>query len=260
MPRLLNPFSLLERRVLFAPQRDLRGTPEHVGLCYEDIFPVTTDGLRLHGWNMPGESDVVWIIFHGNGGNISVRLDQYQEIQRRYGASVIAIDYRGYGLSEGVPSGTGFYDDSLTTYRLVRQIYPQKKIVLFGRSMGGAVAAQLASVVSTAALLLEASIASIANVIREHAAWTRHVPISLLFRSKFDTQGYVASRAVPTLMLHGDCDRTVSYTNSERILSSVIGQKKLHIVTGGEHDGLDLVDPDEYHGVISEFLSENGAL
>jgi fermentation-respiration switch protein FrsA (DUF1100 family) len=159
-----------------------------------------------------------------------------------------------------VPSETGFYDDSLTTYRLVRQIYPQKKIVLFGRSMGGAVAAQLASVVSNAALLLEASIASIANVIREHAAWTRHVPISLLFRSKFDTQGYVASRAVPTLMLHGDCDRTVSYTNSERILSSVIGQKKLHIVTGGEHDGLDLVDPDEYHGVISEFLSENGAL
>jgi fermentation-respiration switch protein FrsA (DUF1100 family) len=127
MPRLLNPFSLLERRVLFAPQRDLRGTPEHVGLFYEDIFPVTTDGLRLHGWNMPGESDVVWIIFHGNGGNISVRLDQYQEIQRRYGASVIVIDYRGYGLSEGVPSETGFYDDSLTTYRLVRQIYPQKK-------------------------------------------------------------------------------------------------------------------------------------
>ena len=107
---ILCPFSRLERQLLFVPERSFRGTPEHVGLAFEDIFPVTSGGVKLHGWHIPGKSTkVAWLIFHGNGGNISVRLDQYAEINRRYGASVVAIDYRGYGRSEGVPSETGFY-------------------------------------------------------------------------------------------------------------------------------------------------------
>ena len=255
------PFSSLERRLLFVPERSFRGTPEHVGLAFEDIFPVTSDGVKLHGWHMPGESTkVVWLIFHGNGGNISVRLDQYAVIHQRYGASVVAIDYRGYGLSEGEPSETGLYADALAAYELVRELHPGKKIVVFGRSMGGAVAAQLATVTSSAALILEATLSSILDVTREQLPWTRYLPMRLLLRSRFDTAGYVSKSSVPKLIFHGDSDRTVPHTSSERVFAAARPPKKLHLISGGDHDGLDLVDPEGYHGILREFLNEHGAL
>ncbi|MBN4074190.1 alpha/beta fold hydrolase [bacterium AH-315-D21] len=254
------PFSWLERQLLFAPERSFRGTPEHVGLSFKNIFPVASDGVKLHGWHMPGASDVVWLIFHGNGGNISVRLDQYAEIHRRYDASVIAIDYRGYGRSEGVPSEKGFYADAFAACELARELHPGKKIVLFGRSMGGAVAAQLATVETPAALILEATLSSVFDVIHEQAPWTRYVPVGLLLRSRFDAVGHVSRSSVPKLIFHGGSDRIVSHINSERIFDSARPPKKIHLISGGDHKGLDLVDPDLYHGILREFLVEHDAL
>ena len=99
---ILWPFSRLERQLLFVPERSFRGTPEHVGLAFEDIFPVTSGGVKLHGWHIPGKSTkVAWLIFHGNGGNISVRLDQYAEINRRYGASVVVSITGGTVAAKG---------------------------------------------------------------------------------------------------------------------------------------------------------------
>ena len=254
----MNPLSWLDwlvRLALFAPERSLRGSPEHVGLEYDDVFPVTADGVKLHGWHIPGLSpDIVWLIFHGNGGNISVRLDQYQEIRGRYGVSILAIDYRGYGRSEGVPSERGFYADALAAYKLSIELHPGKKVVLFGRSMGGSVAAQLASTVQPAALILEAAIGSIPDVMHERAAWTRFVPVHIIIQSRFDTTNYVANSPVPVLVIHGDSDRTVSVANAERIFEAASHPKQLEIVPGGDHDGLDLVDPERYHLVLGDFL------
>ena len=262
--RLMNPLSWLswlERQALFAPERALRGTPEHVGLEFDDVFPVAADGVMLHGWNIPGpSSNVVWLIFHGNGGNISVRLDQFQEIHRRYGASILAIDYRGYGRSEGVPSERGFYADALAAYKLATELHPGNKIVLFGRSMGGPVAAQLASITQPAALILEAAISSVPDVVRERAAWTRFVPVRLIMQSSFDSTKCVANLPVPTLVIHGDSDRTVSAANAERIYEAASDPKQLEIVPGGDHDGLDLVDPESYHLVLGDFLRKYDAL
>ncbi len=255
-----NPFSWLERQALFMPELSLRGTPEHVGLEFDDVFPVASDGVKLHGWHMPGASEVVWLIFHGNGGNISVRLDQFQELHRHYGASILAVDYRGYGRSEGSPSEVGFYADALAAYKLAVQLHPGKKIVVFGRSMGGAVAAQLASVVSPTALVLEAAISSIPEVMREMAPWTRFTPVRFLVRSRFETVRYVAMGATPTLVIHGDSDRIVSYKNAERIFAAASDPRQLEIVPGGDHDDLDLVDPTRYHLVLGEFLSRHDAL
>ena len=258
---ILWPFSRLERQLLFVPERSFRGTPEHVGLAFEDIFPVAPGGVKLHGWHITGKSTkVAWLIFHGNGGNISVRLDQYAEINRRYGASVVAIDYRGYGRSEGVPSETGFYADALAAYELACELHPGKQIVVFGRSMGGAVAAQLATVTSPAVLVLEATFSSVLDMTRELAPWTRFLPMGLLLKTRFDTVGYVSNSTVPKLIFHGDSDRTVPHTNSARIFAAACPQKKLHLIPGGDHDGLDLVDPAGYHGILREFLAEHGAL
>ncbi|MCI0870854.1 MAG: alpha/beta fold hydrolase [Chloroflexi bacterium] len=261
MPGIGNPILWLERQLLFAPESSFRGTPEHVGLPFENIFPVASDGVRLHGWHMPGKSpDVVWLIFHGNGGNISVRLDQYAEIHRRYDTSIIAIDYRGYGRSDGVPSEKGFYADALAAFELARELHPGKKIVVFGRSMGGAVAAQLATVVSPAALILEATLSSVLDVTHEQVPWTRYVPIGLLLRSRFDAASYVSRSSVPKLIFHGGSDTTISRTNSERIFASARPPKQIHLIPGGDHNGLDLVDPELYHGILRDFLAEFGAL
>jgi fermentation-respiration switch protein FrsA (DUF1100 family) len=264
--RLLHPFSWLEQKALFYPERSFRGDPGHVGLEFDDIFPVAADGVKLHGWHMPARSEnartsgVVWLIFHGNGGNISVRLDQYKELHRRYGAPVIAIDYRGYGKSEGEPSERGFYADALATYEFARKLYTDRKIVVFGRSMGGAVAAQLASVVAPAALVLEASISSMREIIRERAPWTWYSPIRFMVRSSFDTARSVAGTTTPVLLFHGDSDQTVSYQNSERIFGAAAEPKQLEIIPDGDHDGLDLVDPDRYHATLTEFLRTHEAL
>ncbi|HIF72961.1 MAG TPA: hypothetical protein EYQ61_10460 [Dehalococcoidia bacterium] len=122
MNPVLHPFRWLERKALYVPERSFRGTPDHVGLEYTDVFPVTADGAKLHGWHIPGSSGVVWLIFHG------------------------------------------------------------------------------------------------------------------------------------------DSDRTVSYENAERIFSAATEPKQLEIIEWGDHDGLDLVDPDRYHFVLSEFLSRYDAL
>lgn len=163
---------------------------------------------------MPGSSDVVWLILHGNGGNIGVRLDQYKAIHHRYGASIVAVDYRGYGRSVGEPSEEGFYADALAAHWLAAELHPGKRVVVFGRSMGGPVAAQLASVVDPAALVLEASISSLQAVMRERASWIRFTPFPMIIRAKFETTKYVANSSTPTLIFHGDSDQAVSIQNA----------------------------------------------
>ena len=97
----------LERALAYFPEFTLKGTPEHVGLDYEDLWIKTADGNDIHGWWIPGPSNrrdqPTWVYFHGNGGNISARLDGYRSIHKHAGANVLAIDYRGFGLSEGEP-------------------------------------------------------------------------------------------------------------------------------------------------------------
>ena len=126
--------------------------------------------------------------------------------------------------------------------------------------MGGAVASQLVSVVTPNALILEASISSMPEIVRERAPWTHYSPARFMVRSKFETTSHVASNSVPKLILHGDADQTVSYQHSERIFAAATDPKQLEIIPNGDHDGLDLVDPERYHTVVSEFLREHDAL
>jgi uncharacterized protein len=269
MLKLLNPLAWIELQMLFIPERSFRGDPSHVGLDYQDVFPVTSDGVTLHGWHMPEalgadkpSAKSVWLIFHGNGGNVGGRLDQYQEIHRRYGMPIVVVDYRGYGRSEGEPSEHGLYADARAAYDLVRQLHPNKKVIVFGRSLGGPVAAQLTSDVQPAVLVLEAAISSVRAMLVERIPWAKFTPIPLFLRSKFDTLAHVANLTTPTLILHGDADQTVSPDNSKRIYEALPSSttKTIEIVTDGDHNGLDLVDPERYHHVLRSFLSDNDAL
>jgi hypothetical protein len=108
--------------------------------------------------------------------------------------------------------------------------------------------------------VLEASISSIPDVMREKAPWTRFTPVRFIMRSKFATARYVTNQSTPLFVIHGDSDRTVSFENAERKFSAASQPKQLEIIPGGDHDELDLVDPQRYHLVLEEFLSRHYAL
>ena len=94
---------LIDKRFIFFPQKELVGTPAHWGIPFEDVVFPTSDGINLHGWFVKGDSEFTWIWFHGNGGNISHRLEELMLLHSRLGINILLFDYRGYGQSEGTP-------------------------------------------------------------------------------------------------------------------------------------------------------------
>ena len=129
--------NLLDRYFLYFPEREIFLTPGNVGLVYEDVFISTSDGVKLHGWFVPGKSDLTLLWFHGNAGNISRRVDNIALLHERLGANIFIIDYRGYGRSEGSPSEQGLYLDAEAAidYLRSREDVKDDRLVLFGRSL-----------------------------------------------------------------------------------------------------------------------------
>ena len=128
------------------------------------------------------------------------------------------------------PFRTWFYADALTAYNFATDLHPGKKIILFGRPMDGAVAAQLASITQPAALNFEAAISSVPDVMRERAGWTRFVPVHFIMQSRFNSKKHIANLPVPTLVIHGDSGRTVSTENAERLYGAASDPKQLEII------------------------------
>src|SRR5260221_103966 len=143
-----------EPRMLYHPSHEIEQTPDKLGLKYEDITLTTSDSVRINGWFLPGENlaegghvpKLTVLFFHGNAGNISHRLEKIG-IFRDLGVDTFIIDYRGYGRSEGQPNEEGTYHDAQAAYEYLtqqRKLAP-RSIVLYGESLGTAIAADLAS-------------------------------------------------------------------------------------------------------------------
>ncbi len=254
----------------YFPELTLKGTPEHVGLRYEDLWLKTEDGNNVHAWWIPGPADrsstgqhrPTWVYFHGNGGNISARLDGYRAIHRRVGANVLAVDYRGFGLSPGKPSELGTYADGRAAVtEAIRRHSDQPKsvqgpLVMFGISMGAAVASRLAMDVKPDALLLESPPSSFPDLAPLHYPWTRLLPISKIMAYRYETRMHVTQLKVPTLVIHGDQDDIVPMASAQRVFDSANEPKRLHVVEGGTHDRPDMVDEDRYYDVVNGFMQE----
>ena len=155
--------------MIFFPQRSLSATPASWGLAYEDVFLTSEDGIQLHGWYVPRQgSDRVLLFLHGNAGNISHRGESIV-LFHRLGLNVLIIDYRGYGRSQGSPSEQGLYQDANAAwqYLIDARGFDGKDIILFGRSLGGAVAARLASEVQAGTSRCQSAQVPVPTVRRE---------------------------------------------------------------------------------------------
>lgn len=242
---------MAERAFIYYPVRELTGTPASFGLAYRDVWFQADDGVRLHGWLIPGARPTTLLWSHGNAGNIGHRLDKIREIHQRLGIGVFIFDYRGYGQSEGSPTEAGLYRDARAAREaLVRDGgVPSERIVYFGRSLGAAVALELALAHPPPALILESPFLSI------QAMANRTLPGSgYLFKSRFDSLARIGRLRAPLLILHGDADEVVPYEHGRRLWEATSEPKAFYTIARARHNDTYLVGGREYWEAWRQFL------
>lgn len=243
-----------QSRLVFIPFGELRGSPADIGLTYEDVHLQSEDGIALHGWYVTHpQPRGVLLFFHGNAGNISHRLDSLA-IFHRLGLEVLIIDYRGYGRSAGRPGEQGSYRDARAALHWLleeRQVDPQR-LVYFGRSLGAAVAAQLASEHPPQALIMESAFSSLPTLGAELYPW---LPVRLLARMEFDSQRHVAVQRAPLLLVHSREDEIIPFHHAEA-LQQAAGEAELLVIRGSHNRGF-LLSGAEYVAGLGAFLDQH---
>jgi fermentation-respiration switch protein FrsA (DUF1100 family) len=245
--------SLVERMIFFpSPGVDL--LPEQLGLEGEQVFLESGEGVRIHAFWLPAPGATRAILFlHGNAGNASHRLPNAAELVR-LGAHVLLIDYRGYGLSEGRPTEAGTYADARAglAHLLEARGVREDRIVLFGRSLGGAVAVELAQGRRLAGLILESTFTSVSDMARRVTG----LPIGSLLRGSFDSRSRIAEVTVPVLMFHGDRDTIVPIELGRALYQAAPRPAGFVAIEGADHNDTTIVGGASYFARIGEFLDE----
>lgn len=252
---LLLAVYLLQPRLLYFPRAllDTDPTPAELGLAYEDVWLETADGLRLHGWYLAaGDARRVALFFHGNAGNIADRL-QTLALLRRLGLAVLIIDYRGYGHSQGRPDEAGTYADADAAWAyLTRQRgWAPRQIVVWGRSLGGAVAARLAARHRPAALIMESSFSALPDLAAEVYPW---LPARRLSRFRYDNLASLARVRAPVLLLHSRDDEVIPYHHALSLQAAAPAGTDL-VSLSGPHNGGFLLDAVAYETALRRFLA-----
>lgn len=241
-------------KMVYYPQigREIRSTPDEHGLDYEPLTLLTPDGERLDAWFVPKErAQASVLILHGNAGNMSHRLETIAMFHR-LGYNVLIFDYRGYGRSTGQPSETGLYRDAQTAWDyLVRQrgISPER-IILFGESLGGAVAAWLAARGHAGALVLSSAFISVPELAADLYPW---LPMKWLARLRYDTRAALAETTCPVLIAHSPDDEIVPFRHGQALFNAAAEPKVFLPLAGGHNDGFIFMRP-AWVEALAEFL------
>ena len=251
---LLNGWMYLQQpAMIFFPDRQLHATPADWGLEYEDVSFAAEDGVQLHGWYLPRRGATrVLLFFHGNAGNISHRADSIA-IFHRLGLNVFIFDYRGYGRSEGRPDERGLYRDASAAWRYLTASrgFDSDKVVLFGRSLGGAVAANLAADVQAGGLILESTLSSASDFARSvFPVLSRLVRL----RYDFDTVAGVQAASCPVLVLHSREDEIMPFQLGEKVYLAA-REPKVFVEISGDHNSGFLRSQPAYETALRDFTA-----
>lgn len=241
---------LLESRSVFFPSRYIEATPKALGLVYEDVFFMNNDQNKLHGWYVQGQKENgTLLFFHGNAGNISNRLEKIKMFHDA-GLNVFIFDYRGYGQSEGVPSEKGLYEDAIAAYDYLvgTRKTADAKIVLYGASLGGAVAIDLITKRSASSIIVDSSFSNAADVARKIYPF---IP-SFLLKAKFDSLSKIRSVSAPKLFIHSKDDEIIPISLGEKLFDAAPPPKAFYTVSGGHNDS-HLSDAHKFMSAIQEF-------
>lgn len=246
----------MQPRLVFHPRAELEADPSDAGLPFENLTLTAEDGTPIHAWFIPGEGEgggagLAGVFCHGNAGNLSHRLDT-MKILRGLGIDMLYFDYRGYGRSGGKPTEEGTAMDARAAYRWLTQEKGAKpeRVVAWGRSLGGAVAARLADEQRVGALVLETAFTSIPDMGQRMYLF---LPVRLLASTKMATLEHLRRVRVPVLIAHGTADETVPYDMGRTLLEAAHEPKTFLELAGGHNDFF-LVMGDDYAVAVERFL------
>jgi len=249
----------MEKSFIFFPTSEIERTPRDLGLSYDDIYFTDEMGVRLNGWfipSRPGDLTLLW--FHGNAGNISHRLENIRLVHEKIKAHIFIFDYRGYGRSEGQTSEEGTYKDAQAALHYLRT---QKRIdgnrlVLFGRSLGAAVATHLAMHEDALALILETPFASIQEMAKVAFPF---LPIGRFLRTRYDVLGMIPKAKPPVLVMHGDQDDVVPYTQGKKVFDAAREPKEFYTIRGAHHNNTFIAGGEPYFEALRDFIQRSAA-
>jgi fermentation-respiration switch protein FrsA (DUF1100 family) len=235
------------------PTRRLDATPSQVGLNFESVELLTKDGVKLHGWFIPHETPrATLLFFHGNAGNISHRLESLA-LFNGLGLAVFIIDYRGYGNSEGSPSERGIYEDAQAAWRYLTETraIPDQKIILFGRSLGGAIAAYIAAEKKAMGVVLESTFTSVPDMAAELYPW---LPARRLARYYYNTNERMDAINSPVMVVHSRHDEIIPFDHG-RALFQRANEPKRFLELSGDHNYGFMQELDRYRDHWDDFIS-----
>ncbi len=231
---------LAQGRMLYLPNfagDKLIATPMQLGMAFEEVHLAASDGVSLHGWYVPAAQARGNLLFlHGNAGNISHRLESIERFHR-LGLNVFIFDYRGYGESGGRPDEAGTYRDARAAWDwlLAAKSAEAGRTIVFGRSLGGAIAAQLATQVHPAGLIVESAFTSVPDAA---AGIYWFLPVRLLARFKYDTRAALEGVACPVLIVHSRDDEIIPFSHGEALFAAASQPKQLLVLNGGHNDAI----------------------
>jgi fermentation-respiration switch protein FrsA (DUF1100 family) len=238
--------------LIYFPARDGIWDLERLPFAAEDCHVTARDGVRLHGWRVPVEEPLCELLFfHGNAGNVSYRVDFIARLTR-LPANVTVIDYRGYGRSQGRPTEQGLYRDAEAAYRYLCDVcsVDPGRIVLLGKSLGGAVAIELAARVNCAGLIAQSTFTHNHDMARTMVPFA---PMHLLVRRQFDSLARIATIEIPKLVVHGRGDRLIPYEMGQRLFEAAPEPKRFFDLGGLDHNDVMLAG-DAYDCALGEFI------
>ena len=244
---------ILENTLIYFPAVYPEGDWEPEGLPIEDAWFESDDGTQLHGRYVPKESaGAAVLLCHGNGGNITHRIDTLEMLHRRSDASVLIFDYRGYGRSKGKPNEEGLLSDARAARRwlAVRENIPESDVVLMGESLGGAVAVDLAARDGARALVLESTFSSLPDVAAYHYPW---LPVRWAMRTRFDSASKIVNYHGPLLMAHGEADTIVPLRYGRRLFEAANLPKQFILLPKHDHN---VPLPTSFYDTLGEFFEK----
>lgn len=247
---MVRPLAKLERSIIYQPA-EFPSELADKKIPFEDVEFESADKTKLHGWFVDHPNPVAVALFcHGNAGNIASRAGSLMTLNQRHGLAVMTFDYRGYGKSEGQPTEAGLLADARAAraWLAKRTGVPEQEIVLMGRSLGGAVAVDLAAQDGARGLVLASTFPSLPAVANDKFPL---LPTSLLMTQRFESLTKIKNYRGPLLQSHGDADELIPIDQGRMLFAAAKGRKRFIVIPNGKHN-----DPqsEEYRVAFEEFL------
>lgn len=253
-------FSLIlivfQNQLIYQPTRKILQTPAHIGMDYENLTLMTSDNEMINAWYIPAlntEVKTTFLLFHGNDGNMSTRLETLT-LFKSLGLNTLMIDYRGYGQSQGIATEKNTYEDGQTAlnYLINEKHLNYSDIIIFGRSLGGGIATELASRFTVRALILESTYTSIPAAAKDVYRW---FPIRYLIQTQYNNLVKLPKIKCPILIIHSEQDDYIPYKHGVQLYETETPfcRKTFLKISGSHGDGF-LTSGERYIGGLKLFL------